>query len=113
LLISSVDKSSEGSYTCTAQNGIRAAIAKTINVTVNGESAAAVLVTRGSKFCFVVLVGLLGGVTDIAQNTASAILFNFTMLSSLHHCTHLCPAALLSRQPSPAAFENCKLFLRP
>ena len=36
LLISSVDKTSEGAYTCTAQNGIRSAISKTINVTVNG-----------------------------------------------------------------------------
>ena len=37
LLISSVDKSAQGSYTCTAQNGVRTAIAKTINVTVNGN----------------------------------------------------------------------------
>ena len=37
LLISSVDKSAEGSYTCTAQNGVRTAISKTINVTVNGN----------------------------------------------------------------------------
>ena len=37
LLISSVDKSAQGSYTCTAQNGVRAAITKTINVTVNGK----------------------------------------------------------------------------
>ena len=36
LLISSVDKASKGAYTCTAQNGIRSAISKTINVTVNG-----------------------------------------------------------------------------
>lgn len=38
LLISSVDKSSEGTYTCTAQNGIRSPIAKTVNVTVNGKA---------------------------------------------------------------------------
>jgi hypothetical protein len=37
LLIASADKSSEGTYTCTAQNGIRTAIAKSVNVTVNGE----------------------------------------------------------------------------
>ena len=37
LLIASVDKSSEGTYTCTAQNGIRTAIAKSVNVTVNGK----------------------------------------------------------------------------
>jgi len=38
LLISSLDKSSEGTYTCTAQNGIRSPIAKTVNVTVNGKA---------------------------------------------------------------------------
>ena len=43
LLISSVDKASKGAYTCTAQNGIRSAIAKTINVTVNGMSMHSVL----------------------------------------------------------------------
>ncbi len=37
LLISSLDKSSEGTYTCTAQNGIRNAISKSVNVTVNGK----------------------------------------------------------------------------
>ena len=37
LLISSLDKSSEGTYTCAAQNGIRSAISKTVNVTVNGQ----------------------------------------------------------------------------
>jgi hypothetical protein len=65
-------------------------------------------VQRGSKFCFVVLVG----VTDIAQNTA--LLSNFTMLSA--YCTiactfarQPCPAALpgsLARQPCPAALPS-------
>jgi hypothetical protein len=65
-------------------------------------------VQRGSKFCFVVLVG----VTDIAQNTA--LLSNFTMLSA--YCTiactfarQPCSAALpgsLARQPCPAALPG-------
>ena len=54
LLISSVDKSSQGSYTCTAQNGVRSAISKTINVTVNGKSGKkydpAVLVSSNWQF---------------------------------------------------------------
>ena len=37
LLITSLDKSSAGTYTCTAQNGIRNAITKSVNVTVNGK----------------------------------------------------------------------------
>ena len=49
LLIRSVDKSAEGSYTCTAQNGVRAAISKTINVTVNGERLLAIRVCSGTK----------------------------------------------------------------
>jgi hypothetical protein len=68
-------------------------------------------VQRGSKFCFVVLVVLVG-VTDIAQNTA--LLSNFTMLPA--YCTiaytfarQSCPAALpgsLARQPCPAALPG-------
>jgi hypothetical protein len=74
-------------------------------------------VQRGSKFCFVVLVVLVG-VTDIAQNTA--LLSNFTMLSA--YCTiastfarQYCPAALpgsLARQPCPAAL-SCSLVRQP
>lgn len=37
LLIRDVSKAVEGLYTCTASNGIRASISKTINVTVNGR----------------------------------------------------------------------------
>ena len=37
LSIASVTKATEGMYTCTAQNGVRTGIAKTINVTVNGK----------------------------------------------------------------------------
>jgi hypothetical protein len=68
-------------------------------------------VQRGSKFCFVVVL-LVVGVTDIAQNTA--LLSNFTMLSA--YCTiactfarQPCPAALpgsLARQPCPAALPG-------
>jgi hypothetical protein len=66
---------------------------------------------RGSKFCFVVAL-LLVGVTDIAQNTV--FLSNFTMLSA--YCTitctfarQPCPAAMpdsLARQPCPAAMPG-------
>jgi hypothetical protein len=69
-------------------------------------------VQRVSKFCFVVVLLLLVGVTDIAQNTA--LLSNFTMLSA--YCTIACtfawqqwPAALpgsLARQPCPAALPG-------
>ena len=37
LSIASVTKQTEGMYTCTAQNGVRTGISKTINVTVNGK----------------------------------------------------------------------------
>lgn len=37
LLLSDVSKQSEGQYTCTAENGVRASLSKTVNVTVNGE----------------------------------------------------------------------------
>ena len=47
LLISSVDKSAQGSYTCTAQNGVRSAITKTINVTVNGKDFALLFASLG------------------------------------------------------------------
>jgi hypothetical protein len=66
---------------------------------------------RGSKFCFVVAL-LLVGVTDIAQNTV--FLSNFTMLSA--YCTitctfarQPCPTALpgsLARQPYPAVLPG-------
>ena len=36
LSIAGVTKETEGMYTCTAQNGVRTGISKTINVTVNG-----------------------------------------------------------------------------
>jgi hypothetical protein len=55
-------------------------------------------VQRGSKFCFVVVL-LVVGVTDIAQNTA--LLSNFTMLSA--YCTIACTFA---RQPCPAALPG-------
>ena len=47
LLISSVDKSAQGSYTCTAQNGVRSAITKTINVTVNGKDVSLLFASLG------------------------------------------------------------------
>ncbi len=36
LLLSAADKRDEGQYTCAADNGVRPAIAKTVNVTING-----------------------------------------------------------------------------
>jgi hypothetical protein len=67
-------------------------------------------VQRGSKFCFVVVVVVVLGVTVIAQNIA--FLSNFTMhsaalLGSL--ARQPCPAALhcmRARQPCPAAFPG-------
>jgi len=37
LFVASAGKEAEGQYTCSADNGVRAAISKTINVTINGE----------------------------------------------------------------------------
>jgi hypothetical protein len=70
-------------------------------------------VQRGSKFCFVVVL-LLVGVIDIAQNTA--LLSNFTMLSA--YCSIACTLAMhmqpchaalpgnLARQPCPEALPG-------
>ena len=41
LLIPGATKRSEGIYTCTAKNGVRNSISKSINVTVNGKSRTA------------------------------------------------------------------------
>lgn len=54
LLISSVDKSTQGTYTCSAQNGVRSGISKTINVTVNApprfhEETVRLSVRKGDK----------------------------------------------------------------
>ena len=46
LSIASVTKATEGMYTCTAQNGVRTGISKTINVTVNGKQKQPPLTTK-------------------------------------------------------------------
>jgi hypothetical protein len=57
-------------------------------------------VQRGSKFCFVVVVVLLG-VTVIAQNIA--LLANFTIIQQPSSAALL---SSLARQPSSAALPN-------
>ena len=49
LSIASVTKATEGMYTCTAQNGVRTGISKTINVTVNGKQKQPPLTTKHIK----------------------------------------------------------------
>ena len=45
LSIVSISKESEGAYTCTAQNGIRTSLTKTINISVNGRKIPPLLCT--------------------------------------------------------------------
>ena len=45
LSIVSISKESEGAYTCTAQNGIRTSLTKTINISVNGRRIPPLLCT--------------------------------------------------------------------
>ena len=50
LLLSAADKRDEGRYTCTAENGVRPAIARTVNVTINGRDGVVLVVVGGLFF---------------------------------------------------------------
>jgi hypothetical protein len=66
-------------------------------------------VQRGSKFCFVVVLVVLGENTLIKILHYCPISPCFQPFSILHHCMQPCPAALpgsLARQPCPVALPG-------
>ena len=51
LLLSQAGKRDEGTYTCTAENGVRPTVAKTVNVSINGEIFQKVEPFMGGNMC--------------------------------------------------------------